>query len=231
LEKSLENFSQKKGFTVHRFFSPFFFQRRVLRALPIMAPSKRVQREKSVSATFQEAIVAHVESARLERTKDAELFVVDTASVSIRRRKKILLALVKEAPKVRERPALEVAVKQRKRPVDAAIEIIDLWGQSSGQSSKKSRLTPIQAKPSACHPGLSYNPQTSDHQDILALAVSVELRRDEAKSEVGPLEKISLECPSSAPAELGDSDEVLAECVCFTSCMHHVNWKHAAGIR
>lgn len=36
------------------------------------------------------------------------------------------------------------------------------------------------AKLGICHPGQSYNPTEDDHEDVLATAVTVELRRQEA---------------------------------------------------
>lgn len=48
-------------------------------------------------------------------------------------------------------------------------------------------MTPSHAKPQGCHPGMSYNPHVEDHQDIVATAVAVELRREEAKGQKDPL--------------------------------------------
>lgn len=65
-----------------------------------------------------------------------------------------------------------------------------MWGdRECEQIPKKARVTPIIAKPGLCHPGSSYNPQLSDHQDIVAAAVAVELRRAEALSERNALSK------------------------------------------
>ncbi|CAN0220482.1 unnamed protein product, partial [Ectocarpus sp. 8 AP-2014] len=54
------------------------------------------------------------------------------------------------------------------------------------------------AKLGVCHPGQSYNPAEEDHDDVLASAVAVELKRQEAIEE------------ESAPISAGMSEETLA---------------------
>ncbi|CAM9450752.1 unnamed protein product [Ectocarpus fasciculatus] len=54
------------------------------------------------------------------------------------------------------------------------------------------------AKLGVCHPGQSYNPAEEDHEDVLASAVAVELKRQEAIEE------------ESAPISAGMSEETLA---------------------
>lgn len=49
-----------------------------------------------------------------------------------------------------------------------------------------------------CHPGQSYNPTEDDHDDVLASAVAVELKRQEAIEE------------ERAPVSAGMSKETLA---------------------
>jgi len=72
----------------------------------------------------------------------------------------------------------------------------------------KARATPKHAKPLACHPGLSYNPQTKDHQDIVAAAVAVELSRNEAQAEKDELWSRAMAAKKTALEE-PISDEVL----------------------
>lgn len=46
------------------------------------------------------------------------------------------------------------------------------------------------AKLAVCHPGQSYNPTEDDHDDVLASAVAVELKRQEAiEEEQAPVSK------------------------------------------
>lgn len=68
-------------------------------------------------------------------------------------------------------------------------EYFDLLQQDQKKKKAKTsvRATPAHAKPALSHPGMSYNPQTGDHQDIIAAAVAVELRRTEAKQMKDPL--------------------------------------------
>lgn len=54
------------------------------------------------------------------------------------------------------------------------------------------------AKLGVCHPGQSYNPAEEDHEDVLASAVAVELKRQEAIEE------------ESAPISAGMSEETLS---------------------
>lgn len=54
------------------------------------------------------------------------------------------------------------------------------------------------AKLGVCHPGQSYNPTEEDHQDVLASAVAVELRREEALAD------------EKKPISQGMSNETLA---------------------
>lgn len=68
-----------------------------------------------------------------------------------------------------------------------------------GKSAK--RTTPTvrdMAKLGVCHPGQSYNPTEEDHQDVLASAVAVELRREEALAD------------EKKPISQGMSNETLA---------------------
>ena len=79
---------------------------------------------------------------------------------------------------------------------------------------------PPQQKPSAkdlaklgvCHPGQSYNPTPEDHQDVLAGAVAVELRRQEAIDQEAKPVSAGM---SKETLELLIGDEV---CVCVCVC-------------
>ena len=112
-----------------------------------------------------------------------------------------------------------MALPQRKRPrssskpiLEKKEDIVDVWGSSNEKveaqekvvtlkaGSKKARTTPLHAKPVACHPGLSYNPITSDHQDIVGLAVAVELRRNEANATKDPLWSSARQAAAARPA-------------------------------
>jgi hypothetical protein len=80
--------------------------------------------------------------------------------------------------------------KENPKKVVAVEDLSDLWGSVQGKKEKKkacARLTPVHAKLPASHPGTSYNPQVEDHQDIIAEAVAVELRRAEASQMKDPL--------------------------------------------
>lgn len=91
---------------------------------------------------------------------------------------------------------------------DNQIENADASAQAAVRLAGKARATPKHAKPLACHPGLSYNPQTKDHQDIVAAAVAVELSRNEAKAEKDELWSRAMAAKAAAPEE-PISDEVL----------------------
>ena len=89
-----------------------------------------------------------------------------------------------------------------------------------------SRSTPSHAKAATCHPGLSYNPRTSDHQDIVAAAVAVELRREEAKVDRDHLVVAALDRDRSHIGE-GEilSDDVIDSCfflisLCVCVCVN-----------
>jgi len=85
--------------------------------------------------------------------------------------------------------------------VDASALLIPQTQALSMEVKSVSRSTPSHAKPAACHPGLSYNPRTSDHQDIVAAAVAIELRREEAKSDRDQLVVAALDRGRNQPVE------------------------------
>ena len=78
---------------------------------------------------------------------------------------------------------------------------------TKSRASTKIRKLPEHAKTDACHPGISYNPQTSDHQDIVAAAVAVEIRRDEARAEKDPMWARAI--AANSLAVVGSDDEVI----------------------
>lgn len=186
-----------------------------------MSRAKRAQREQVVAAEFQAAAAVGAESTRLQAKADADLFVVDAVGTGVRRRKKI-------APKPSQKPAKKVTAKRRSVPTQADLgkrkrlrdgdrpkasvddAVTDIWGAAPSSSnapgkaarSKVVRSLPAHAKTApCCHPGVSYNPRTEDHQDIVAAAVAVELRRNEAKVEKDPMWARALEANSLAVAE------------------------------
>jgi hypothetical protein len=114
---------------------------------------------------------------------------------------------------------------------EAATNLMGRVALAAARLAPKGRSTPKHAKPSACHPGLSYNPQTKDHQDVVAAAVAVELSRNEAEAEKDELWSRAL-AAKAAVSENPVSDEVCAIKDNFVVCVHNKPglFSHARGM-
>ena len=191
-------------------------------AAKYMSHKKRAQRERAAADDFQAAVMAKADASRLHTTADAELFVVDIGCTGVRRRKKATPNVRKAAshnvtPTHRNSPTRRENGESRKRrrndgresplPDDA---LIDLWGAPphAAAANRVARVLPAHAKTSTSLPGMSYNPQPRDHHDILASAVAVELRRDEAHVEKDPVWARALSAKSLALAAGEEDKEV-----------------------
>jgi hypothetical protein len=178
-----------------------------------MGKSDRIKRTKAASAAFQESLIDQRAEEQLQGKSNDDLFAVDTVAKPDRKKRKRdpPVQLKPEAkdknkalPKVRLFVVLSYRMstkiilpeyllsqfKENPKKAVAVEDLSDLWGSVQGKEEKKkacARLTPVHAKLPASHPGTSYNPQVEDHQDIIAEAVAVELRRAEASQMKDPL--------------------------------------------
>lgn len=179
----------------------------------------RKERLKEVASDFQATAEEQSSASRFQLKADEDLFVVDTVATIVRKKRKLEPKERKakvEATKLFKK-ALKSQAFERKRPRPAKPEQVeDLWevvqdegGAKAAKTAPKARATPKHAKPStsACHPGLSYNPQTKDHQDVVAAAVAVELSRNEAQVEKDELWARALAVKVVASDDVPLSDE------------------------
>ncbi|CAM9558266.1 unnamed protein product, partial [Discosporangium mesarthrocarpum] len=103
---------------------------------------------------------------------------------------------------------LETATSSAGRVASVSVKqqnIYDAWGEEKEEEKGSKDGKPItkpaggrkrpkscipDTRPEICQPGQSYNPTEEDHDDVLAQAVAVELRREEAvKDEAEPISK------------------------------------------
>lgn len=171
-----------------------------------MSVRKRKQRIDAITAELSEATVTANESDLLTSKPDEALFSLDvvgskSARVKIAAEKAQQLQTVEaqmkqlakkhRISKVKESSMERDAIVASKQSHKALADGYDMWGDDNNESSGSSRATAsTKSTPTnqvrstrllkaAAVGGLSYNPNEKQHEDLIAEAVAVEIRRKE----------------------------------------------------
>lgn len=150
--------------------------------------SKKIQkRVKKTSLEYEESVARASASAEQQASEDEVLFSLDRVG-SKNAKRKVTQELVPKAngnfvSETEKKLIKRAATKTKQQPYHkfktavGSNEVRDLWGDTltEGDSTEKSHK-----RLKVALPGQSYNPSTSDHQNTVAEAVALQLKRDEA---------------------------------------------------
>lgn len=176
--------------------------------------SLKVQkRVKKTAAEYDESIAQHVTNEVTKSNTDDSLFTLDrTGSKSAKR--KIAQVLAPQAKgefvSITEKKLIGRALTEKKTVYGKYIakigsdEARDLWGNeesndSVADESKRTRKT------RTAHPGQSYNPSKNDHQNAVATAVALQIKKEEADISKSNAAKVLMR--KTAPKNL-DYDDI-----------------------
>ena len=158
-----------------------------------------------MQAEYEEATATGHNLQALHAKSDSDLFVVDQVGNSRRKRKRAYPMATVPAPSATTFQRLRPGKKKprrsavyNKRSEDS--QLCDIWDDVRASDSSS---IPAEAKMPLPHPGVSYNPELQDHQDAVAIALSVEVRRNEAE-----LEAVKPMAPSSPNVVIADQPAV-----------------------
>jgi hypothetical protein len=176
-------------------------------------PSKKLNRRiKETNALYNEATVDKVIDEVIDTRMDTdELFILDrTGSKSVRKRqikqdnaieRDGVLALSKTEKHLVEKrlKAIHNDTSSKKKNSNTGNEMVDLWGDDDGLDGMTSRTKPKKNPHPSNHnkkkalkvssQGFSYNPTMESHQDVIATAVALEVKKREQK--VSDFDKIT----------------------------------------
>lgn len=156
----------------------------------VKSMSLKVQKRVKKTASEYEDSVAQLSAADASSLKaDDSLFTLDrTGSKSAKR--KIAQVLVPqqkgEFVSVTEKKLIERALNPKKPIYGKYVakigsdEARDLWGDAEADIRVSDDYKPIR-KLRTAHPGQSYNPSSDDHQDAVASAVALQIKKEETE--------------------------------------------------
>lgn len=161
--------------------------------------AKRVKRIRQTNAEYEDAVQKTAQQSVLTTVEDQALFTVDRAGSKAKRRRVVEEILPKEEGKFVSSTEKHLIEKQRKRLESGTVrkpygsdyvevgnkktvtKVEDIWGEEEeskpATSSRRARLHKQSLK--IALPGQSYNPSAPDHQDALAQAMSIHLKKIE----------------------------------------------------
>lgn len=152
--------------------------------------SQRIQkRVKKVVKEFEETVVDALNIEAVSTRPDESLFTLDrTGSKAAKRRvtQEILPQHNKEFVSQTEKKLIQRALVPKPKPYGKYISKIgsdearDLWGDST-EEVEDSDVVQQKKKVRVALPGQSYNPAARDHQDAIAEAVALQLKKEEAE--------------------------------------------------
>eukprot|EP00638_Chattonella_subsalsa_P008331 CAMPEP_0117749634 /NCGR_PEP_ID=MMETSP0947-20121206/9846_1 /TAXON_ID=44440 /ORGANISM="Chattonella subsalsa, Strain CCMP2191" /LENGTH=364 /DNA_ID=CAMNT_0005567561 /DNA_START=31 /DNA_END=1125 /DNA_ORIENTATION=- len=174
------------------------------------ASRKKAAREAEVADEFMDHILEETQQQVMEGKTDSELFVID--KVGSKRKRRIASFMKDQKAKGLDKVSKHEQKKMEKLIQTGATKVAevkkqgkkepeyDLWGTDApelvtetkriskhltkiGPKVKKKAEAAKKATVLSMHPGQSYNPQTDAHQEMLGMALAVELDREEAKKQ------------------------------------------------
>lgn len=175
--------------------------------------SKRIQkRVKKVAKEFEETVVNASNSEVVSAQPDESLFTLDrTGSKSAKRKvaQEILPQHKKEYVSQTEKKLIQRALVPKPTPYGKYVtkigndQVRDLWGDAAEEASD-SEVLPLKKKVRVALPGQSYNPAARDHQDAIAEAVALQIKKEEAESTKANTQKMLLRNNGSKVMDLYD---------------------------
>mmetsp|Transcript_56016 Transcript_56016/g.98224 ORF Transcript_56016/g.98224 Transcript_56016/m.98224 type:complete len:245 (-) Transcript_56016:95-829(-) len=177
--------------------------------------SLKVQKRVKKTALEYEESVAQLSAADASSLKaDESLFTLDrTGSKSAKRKIAQVLAPQQkgEFVSVTEKKLIERALNPKKPIYEKYVtkigsdEARDLWGDAEAEISTSEKIKPTR-KLRTAHPGQSYNPSSGDHQDAVASAVALQIKKEELERSNSNAARILLK-QKTAPKSL-DYDDI-----------------------
>ncbi len=177
--------------------------------------SLKVQKRVKKTALEYEESVAQLSAADASSLKaDESLFTLDrTGSKSAKRKIAQVLAPQQkgEFVSVTEKKLIERALNPKKPIYEKYVtkigsdEARDLWGDADADISTSDKSMPTR-KLRTAHPGQSYNPASGDHQDAVATAVALQIKKEELERSNSNAARILLK-QKAAPKSL-DYDDI-----------------------
>eukprot|EP01041_Mallomonas_annulata_P003257 gene3257-6444_t len=165
-----------------------------------MSSKKRIRRENEVADEHAKHIRLSVDEALIASKPNNDMFIVDRVGSKTTKRKFVQEAVVKanglskssaENVLVAKVVAGKVlATRKRFQVKDNKNEgnnIVDIWSDND-PPIKSNRIT-VNKKLKVALPGLSYNPSLDDHQDVIAEAIALQIKKEEKDAKTkGPIE-------------------------------------------
>ena len=143
-----------------------------------MTTRKRQRRQESTAEEYSLGVARAKELDAMEQVRDEELFVVDRGGSKTAKRK--IEVQEKQAAKgtasSTERKLVRKLVQKSAGTVaeePKTTGVVDIWGEEDARPSRRAAGGVLEAcatrsKRLVVRPGQSYNPDTADHQDLLA---------------------------------------------------------------
>lgn len=162
--------------------------------------SQRIQkRVKKVAKEYEETIVDVSNAEATSAQADESLFTLDrTGSKSAKRKiaQEILPQHNKEFVSQTEKKLIQRALVPKPKPYVKYItkigsdEVRDLWGDARSEVVDEDDAGQRKKKVRVALPGQSYNPTARDHQDAIAEAVALQIKKEEAESTKSSTQKM-----------------------------------------
>lgn len=149
-------------------------------------PKSRSKRIEAITAELDSHQIASNEESRLASVVDNELFTIDTiGSKSARKKIENCKISAKNIDGPEKKFVSKLTEKKRKRQAVVSIvahnSLYDLWdcNEISSPTNTRNPCNKLHRKVKVPVGGLSYNPSINDHQDAIAEATALEIRRRE----------------------------------------------------